>query len=196
MTALLSPGPRRAMRLLGLLCLGLGAVIALELSGDRGAPPAPAGGAPGKARRPGADAGFAMPPASTFAEIVARPLFSDTRRPSADIGAQAEARPDFVLVGTILSRETRDALVRHGRPARVDHVAQGQSLDGWTVHSILSDRVIFTRADARLEVKAKDGPVLAVQPRGGAVRETARVDASPAPAGSNLTSVPSSRMKE
>jgi type II secretory pathway component PulC len=141
---------------LALLCLGLSVIVAAELID---APARTAFVAAGKLRpmsAPSSDTGrVSMPPRSTYDEVVARPLFSDARRPSAFSAAAADANPAFVLVGTVLSRQERSALIRHGQPARVDHVVEGQSIDGWTVHSIASDRVVFTNAGASLTVSAK-----------------------------------------
>lgn len=174
-------------RLLAVLCLGLGAVIAIEIT-DRPstAPLEDPGVHPRAAKAARDDATFVLPPASTFSEIVARPLFSDTRRPSAFAASTPDAHPSFVLVGTILSSQARDALIRHGQPARVDHVAEGQTIDGWTVDSILADRVIFTNAGARLEVSAKEATTIANAP-------PRRTNSSPS---NNLTSVPKPASKE
>ena len=149
--------PQRSTHLLALLCLALCGVIAAELTGGENAPVTKSAG---PARPPAAtdryaDPRFALPPAATYAAIEARPLFSDTRRPAAGIAAAPEARAHFLLVGTIISKHGRVALIRHGQPARVDHVAEGQSLDGWTIRSILPDRVVFGRGQARLELKEK-----------------------------------------
>jgi hypothetical protein len=177
---------RPLTRLLAALCAGLGALVAIEIAEGPGTAPLPppnAGPRPTKAAPD--DAGFALPPASTFSDVVARPLFSDTRRPSSVATAAPDAHPTFVLVGTVLSSEARDALIRHGQPARVDHVAEGQTIDGWTVDSILPDRVVFTNAGARIEVSAKDATTIANAPRRGSSSST-----------NNLTSVPEPTSKE
>lgn len=190
MTALRLPHLRRPTRLLAALCLALVAVVAVELTASHPSPLPP----DTSAARPHAQAilrdaaSFSLPPASTFDEIVTRPLFSDTRRPSAFSTASADAHPNFVLVGTVLSSTTRDALIRHGQQARVDHVSEGQSLDGWTVQSIQPDRVIFANAGASLEVTAKNASIAAAPPR-----RHHGADEQPA---SNLSSVPNSANKE
>ncbi len=173
-------------RLLAALCTGLGALIAVEIA-DR---PSPAplqspSASPRASKAAHDDAGFVLPPASAFSDVVARPLFSDTRRPSTVATATPDARPTFVLVGTVLSSEARDALIRHGQPARVDHVAEGQTIDGWTVDSILPDRVVFTKAGGRLEVSAKEATTIANSPRRGGSSSS-----------NNLTSVPEPASKE
>ncbi|MBV8534030.1 MAG: hypothetical protein JO128_00475 [Alphaproteobacteria bacterium] len=187
MTAMGLPHGHRLSRLLAVLCLALGAVIATEIADSPStAPPTASDTRPRAAKAAPDDASFTLPPVSTFSEVVARPLFSDTRRPSTFAAASPDARPTFVLVGTVLSSQARDALIRHGQPARVDHVAEGQTLDGWTVDSILPDRVIFANAGTRLEVSAKEATTIAAAPEH-------RRNSSPS---NNLTSVPEPPSKE
>ena len=45
-------------------------------------------------------------------------------------------------------------------------------VDGWTVEQILADRVVFGRADARIEIKAKDSSLRPVPSRRGAASVT------------------------
>ncbi len=186
MTAIRLPRWDRLTQLLALLCLGLGALIAVEITDS----PSPgslvdAGARPRAVKAAHDDASFSLPPPSTFTEVVTRPLFSDTRRPSAFAAATPDAHPTFVLVGTVLSSHARDALIRHGQPAKVDHVAEGQAIDGWTVDSIQSDRVIFTNAGERIEVTAKAATIANAPPRRGS-----------GPSSSNLSSVPKPTTKE
>lgn len=179
MIALGWPRPRRLTHLLAFACVGLAGIVALELTAAPGMPPSDQPPTHPPATAAGSDTvRFAMPPADSYAEIETRPLFSNTRRPSAFAAATAQAHPNFVLVGTILSHDERDALIKHGQPARVDHVTEGQAVDGWTVDSILPDRVIFTNAGARLEVKAKESDA-APASRGRKQPNTADASAAP-----------------
>ena len=175
---------RRNALWLSVLCVLLLAVVATEL-GEK--PPVTAPSAPPAASPPppaSADvAGFTIPPESAFAEVVERPLFSATRRPpsaSAAAAAAATAQGDLVLVGIVTSSAERYALIQHGKPARVDRVAENDALSGWTVESIERDRVILHTGDRRLELSTNDQLALGSrQPRensGGA--------------STNLTSVP------
>jgi hypothetical protein len=144
------------------LCLGFAGVIYIELDQpplDSIAKAAPA--APRAAAAPASDApGFTMPPVRAYTEVVERPLFSETRRQSVDSPvAPVDPRSSaFNLVGTIISAREHRALIEHGQPPRLERVGEGQDIDGWSVESIRADRVILTRADARLEVKVKDEP--------------------------------------
>lgn len=97
---------------------------------------------------------FTVPPFEAFAEVTRRPLFSPTRRPAVTL---AQDQPiDFRIVGIIISSEQRHALLAHGRPPKIAHVTQGQTLDGWTVRSILDDRITLTRAQHEIELKPSD----------------------------------------
>lgn len=159
---------RRAPFALAALAAALGALIYLE-----SVPPAielPADAAAGPDLKPGAPApetsGFAMPPLRSFAEVLARPLFSPTRRPSLDAPAAGDARSSgFTLVGIVISSGEHHALIEHGQPPRLERVVEGQELDGWTVEAIAPDAVALRRADQRLELKAKDAPPPAPQRR-------------------------------
>ena len=55
--------------------------------------------------------------------------------------------------------------VRHKLEPDEFAISEGQDIDGWTVEQILSDRVVFGRADSRIEVKAKDATSRAVPAR-------------------------------
>jgi general secretion pathway protein N len=143
------------------LCLGLVGVIYIEVDQP---PIDPASAAPRQlpeAIAAVADApGFTMPPLRGYTEVLERPLFSETRRPSVDSpAAPVDPRSSaFNLVGTIITSHEHRALIEHGQPPKLERVAEGQDIDGWSVESIRPDRVILTRADARLEVRVKDEP--------------------------------------
>ncbi|HEX9464555.1 MAG TPA: hypothetical protein VGB82_18305 [Alphaproteobacteria bacterium] len=202
MIALRPGSARRRLLLLGALCAALCGVILAELSD---APP-PATPIPQAALRPqstgaaGDNRPFSMPPRSAFAEVIERPLFSATRRPpEAAAGVAAEAQVDFVLVGIVTSSDERRALVQHGQTARVERISEGDSLGDWRVESILQDRVVFQRADIRLELKARDRTVSTVPHRrpGGAEADAVVTGSGPVQGSStNLTSVPAPLSKD
>jgi hypothetical protein len=148
--------------LLLLLCLGLAGLIYVEL--DQPSIDSIAKASPAPPRDPATasrDApAFTMPPIRAYTEVLERPLFSETRRPSVDSpAAPVDPRSSaFNLVGTIISANERHALIEHGQPPHLERVSEGQDIDGWAVESIRNDRVILTRAEAKLEVKVKDEP--------------------------------------
>jgi len=162
--------PRRHARaplLLAALALVLGAVIYVESLDAARAPPAPTARAPEPASdaAAAADGRFAMPPLRSFAEVLARPLFSSTRRPMTGAAPAGDAPGSgLVLVGIVIAPGDQHALIEHGQPPRLERVVEGQEVEGWTVEAILPDAVGLRRADQRLELKAKDAPPGAVPP--------------------------------
>ncbi len=104
-------------------------------------------------------ANFQMPPAGDFAEVLARPLFSSTRRPQAETAqssAAVAASASFTLIGTIISQQGHYALLKSGQSARLQRVTEGQEIEGWTVDRIFLDRVMLRNASGQAEVKLKD----------------------------------------
>jgi hypothetical protein len=149
----LSSGPNQLRSALAAVCLIMFAVIAVELM-----PSGP--GVPLTTRAPApppdvADApSFTMPSTSTFSEILARPLFSRTRRPAAQAG-QLPASSSLTLIAVVISADERHALLGSGQPRKVSRVREGDTIAGWTVEAIMPDKVIVRRADTREEVKPK-----------------------------------------
>jgi len=142
--------PRRVVPVLAVLCVALAVTIYRELTRPIiGAVPAASRhlAAQAAARTPT----FTMPPVDAYADVVARPLFSPTRRPP--LKAAPGRTSDFRLVGTIISATGRDALLAHGAPPKVTQISQGGSLAGWTVKAIEADHVILVQ-DGRMAVVA------------------------------------------
>jgi general secretion pathway protein N len=105
------------------------------------------------------DPGYAMPAYDNYSEVLARPPFSETRRP-APPGAVARAIEQpltATVVGTILAEGSVRALVEHGEPPQVTRVLEGQDLDGWTVKTILQEKIVLVRGPATIELKVKGG---------------------------------------
>jgi general secretion pathway protein N len=163
------------------LCLALGAIILLELgpSSDSAVnpafvvadPPRPAAGSPAGAPVP-------MPSREAYSEILARPLFTPSRRPPEPVEStprQAPAPLTITLAGIAMSADQRIAIVQTGNPPRVLRLAEGQQLDGWTVITIAADRLVLRSHLATEEVKIKD-----VAPSSGAKANPPRA-ASPTP---------------
>ena len=98
----------------------------------------------------------ALPPFSNFAEITARPLFSPTRRPDAgpdNSGIAARYR----LLGIVIAGNARHALLMPVAGGAVLELAEGATLEGWSVGKIEGDRVLLTSptgTDASLVLKA------------------------------------------
>jgi hypothetical protein len=98
---------------------------------------------------------FVLPPLESFSAITDRPLFTQSRRPPAIQASTASvgAAASFVLAGIIISHESREVLIIHGKPPIMSHLQQGQAIEGWTVTAIDQDRVILGGGETRYELK-------------------------------------------
>jgi hypothetical protein len=127
-----------------LLCTGLAGGVALELLlpiAPQVTAARPAAPLPEFAPEPGA---FEPPPRHVFAEIVARPLFSASRRPFVGSESGGDAAPGgavgIELVGTLLTKQGAAALLQpEGQNARWLHA--GDTIAGWQVETIQRDKV-------------------------------------------------------
>ncbi len=143
---------------LALASLGLGRIVYGEL-GHGSADIAPGRSAPASvAPTRGGDkpAGYALPPLERFSAIIKRPLFSPSRRPPPREPEHLEQLDSFVLEGVLISPASRTAVVEHGRPPVTAHVVEGQDIEGWTVSSILPDRIVLRHGVTQHELKLRD----------------------------------------
>jgi general secretion pathway protein N len=169
MTLHLATRPGVAL-LLSVLCLAFGMVIYYELgvAGDK-APQAPMPAVGGTVPPlPPQPASSSLPPIDSFAEVTRRPLFSPTRQPpppEAVKDTQGNAN-NFALLGIVISNGARVALIEYGRPPALARLQEGQAVEGWTLQSILPDRVVLQHgASEQQEVKLKDRAGQPAQPR-------------------------------
>ena len=83
-------------------------------------------------------------PLQTYAAVVERPLFTQSRRPPPE---NAEAQPgiqaNLSIAGILISGGERIALIRRDNEHKLTRVREGQSLGDWTIRSIAADRVIL-----------------------------------------------------
>jgi hypothetical protein len=111
-------------------------------------------------KRGESSAGFELPPAEDFAEVVERPLFSRSRRPAPPAdeqpggGATAgeETAGRIALNGVLLMDNRRVALLRFDNDPKVMHVAEGQEAGGWLIKKITADRVVVRRGQQESEI--------------------------------------------
>jgi general secretion pathway protein N len=156
-------GRRGAVVALVALSLLSAGIIAVELSGgsDRAPSALPAAvAAPVPAALPKPPTSFKLPPLATYAEVTQRPLFSATRQPPPPEAGQdlLGKSNSFVLLGIILTPDERAVLIRHGHPAEIARLKEGQAVEGWTVQSILPDRITLQHGASEVELKLKDQP--------------------------------------
>ncbi len=140
-----------------LVCMGLGAVLYLEL--QRPADPATVPVSALASDAPAAtDAEvqvlFDLPPIDAFSEIADRPVFSPNRRPPDYFGEEDdevfEPEPvrrqdlDVTVVG-IITGPRAVALLQPDSGDRLVPLAEGQTLSGWTLTAIEPFRLVFQR---------------------------------------------------
>jgi general secretion pathway protein N len=93
---------------------------------------------------PAAPTVAALPPLTSFAAIVERPLFAPTRRPdparTGPAGPAIETR--YRLLGLMSAGRDRKALIADG--ARRFELKEGDALDGWTVTHVEQDRLVLS----------------------------------------------------
>ena len=151
---------RLMIALLGILCVGLAVIALAELTGSDATTPDPTGPtASSKGEVPAPDASFSMPALSNFTSVSQRPLFSPDRRPPARSADNSGAWSSFALAGIIITPDSREALVSHGKPPTISHIAEGQTIEGWTVSAIYPDHVVFRDRLSEHELRLIDKTV-------------------------------------
>ena len=136
---------RLVIGLLALLCVALAGVAIDELTGSGAPTQEPAGtGAMPQSKLEAPAPSFSLPALAGFASVSQRPLFSPDRRPAANSADNSGAWSSFALAGIIITPQSREALVSHGKPPTIAHVVEGQTIEGWTVNAIYPDHVVFS----------------------------------------------------
>lgn len=149
---------------------------------------------------------FQMPPASAFADIEARPLFNDDRKPTpldataGDIAEEAPANPlNVILTGVIVTPELRIAMLRDNARNESVTLKVGMPLEGdqasWTLIEVKPQGATFRNAaneTTQVELQAAgaaNAPLAAAGARGrGASNPRANAKGSPvtSPAATDL----------
>ena len=102
-------------------------------------------------------------PLSAFGEVLARPLFSQSRRPPpvSSSAITPVAQPDesdavLQLLGIVLTPDKRMALIQSKDATDVIRVFEGQSVSGWQVHLIKATQVVLRRGNEDEVLKLDD----------------------------------------
>jgi len=153
---------------LGLLCLGLGAVILFEIGTGFSDEEAESGHSSAMTGGPVAGADDT----ALAAAILERPLFTPNRHPSGSAPplppmetAPASSGWEWRLAGILVTPSRREALfVQAGRK---QPVAEGEAIDGWKLVSIRPGGVTLTNGNAEKNLSPEPEPASAgeaVQP--------------------------------
>jgi type II secretory pathway component PulC len=105
------------------------------------------------ARKNAVAGSFSLPPLQSFNAVTDRPLFTPNRRPPAQGSDDAGPWQSLILAGIIISANSREALILHGKPQTAAHIAEGQDVEGWVVTSILPDRIVIRNGSSEHELK-------------------------------------------
>ena len=87
----------------------------------------------------------------------------------------------MVVSGVIMAENRQFALVRRQAGGETLRLAAGDTIDGWTVTSVLPDRVLFLRDETTKEIELKDLTPSKPKPRRGRSRRRT-TPSQPAPA--------------
>ncbi|MEO5605977.1 MAG: hypothetical protein ABIR13_00125 [Polaromonas sp.] len=104
-----------------------------------------------------------------FPEILARPVFSVSRRPPSVVAKETSAmkKGQFVLVGVLISPGTRAALLRDVATGKVQTVSQSAVVRGMTLSQVQPDRALLRLSDEseELPLNVQTGPKLVAPQR-------------------------------
>lgn len=156
---------RLLIALLALICVAFATVVATELTSSGGTASQPSASDASTSPKPESAAAprasFTLPGLRSFSIVTERPLFSPSRRPAARAADGSGTWSSFALAGIIITPQSREALVVHGKPPAVAHLAEGQAVEGWTLKRIYPDHVVFSDQSNEHELKLidKTGPL-------------------------------------
>lgn len=95
-----------------------------------------------------------LPPLAALSETVARPLFTETRRPPE---MESNGVPDtpgpvaaasaagFTVSAIIITESERAVLVVHPQSGELTRVAEGETIAGWRLDRVENDQAVFSK---------------------------------------------------
>lgn len=142
---------------------------------------------------------FDLPDAETgFPELLSRPIFSVSRRPSASANqgvAGAMKRGQFVLVGVLITPNQHSALLRDVETNKTETVAMGAQIRGLTLGEVEANKVVLRLGaeSEELTLKVQAGPPQPPAPGGqgqAALVPAAASASAPPPAATSAVVLP------
>ena len=148
-----------------------------------------------------AQTNYAPPSIDAYSEVVARPLFTPSRRPPAHVVAASGPAAPVSLVGIVIAPDRKLAMIKETPSAPVRYVPEGARLAAGTVTMIAADQIALRAADgsvAQIKLFAPAGQSQAVFPAPAVAPVTAQaaqvaVD-NPTPATASGEAVPDGLM--
>ena len=107
---------------------------------------------------------FALPPATRYAEISQRPLFSQSRRPpdiAADVASEAAAVDlGVTLQGIVVAGPNRIAIFKDAATGEMLRLKRNDRFKGWQLSQVSGQGVVFLNNDKeqRLELDYEQAP--------------------------------------
>lgn len=106
-------------------------------------------------------AAFELAGLETYDEIIARPLFTQTRRPPSPETAETKAKkqakteplPDWKLVGTAITTEKQAALVWDTRNRRFVRLEPGMKQGNWEIAAVQPEVIVMSNGTVQREIK-------------------------------------------
>lgn len=95
------------------------------------------------------------PSLDRYGEVLARPLFSPSRRAAVGESTSEPATELPVLQGVVLARNKRIALVAFGNPTTVRRVEEGQDIGQWHIEKIVADHIALRSPEGTTVVRFK-----------------------------------------
>lgn len=107
---------------------------------------------------------FSLPAIETFTDVLARPMFSTTRRPPTKEAVAAAVVPDpsldLTLRGVILSATERIALIVPAARSETVRIRENEQFEGWTLVVVEADFVVFRQGIEELTFEMSfDAPI-------------------------------------
>ena len=102
---------------------------------------------------------FALPHQEAFAEIIDRPLFSNTRRPFVAVTEPRQrqisvvAPPVWDLIGTVITPGKRSALFLSQMSGLFLQLEIGMSSEGWELADVSTDTATLVRGERSHEIR-------------------------------------------
>lgn len=128
---------------------------------------------------------FTLPPLGQYADIIARPLFNEDRRPTETAPRVAGPAPDvnFRLIGVVMTTKKKEALFQLTRRNEVARGGLESWIEGWMIESIEPDRVMLRRGPntTELSLERSSPPAAARPPETRTPRQQPRTTRQTAP---------------
>ncbi len=120
---------------------------------------------------------LSLPPLADLSETIERPLFTESRRPSEEEPSDAPVMPTPVVTGPaavfsisaiVITDKERAVLLTHPQSGELTRVREGETIAGWRLERVESDRAVFSKDGDSKEIDLRTfGPPPPTRPKRG-----------------------------